>query len=358
MSGGHVAVFADTPLANAVYDAKSSMLSSDYKVSALTLDVRAPFSEKLDALRALPEYIRLFVGIGGGEAAELAKIAAGERGALCVPVAAAPSSESFIAPATAKGVFKAPVMVLADKTLIAAAPARLIASGAGLMYSAWITFFDLRYEEYLSGEENPSTQKLKKLLVEFDGVPKDADFPNRLCEYLMRLGIIKQDIGVVGAADAAGQALAYSVDLYQGEAAFVSAYAIAFLYRAYLKNTVGVTDTLLPADKIKTRKLLQKKFGVNYFAGLTSADFAGHNNYFKHSFIVGEYRADLLAAAELFDMREKQRAFRRMYDDAGFALKAKLSVKELLRAVSLSGEIAEGTFLKQMKDIGFLEHCL
>jgi hypothetical protein len=358
MYGGHTAIFADSPLENAVYTSKSSLLSGGYKVNALVFDKHMSFADKLTALKALPEYIRLFIGIGGGEAAELAKIIAGERNASCAVVVAAPSTDSFAFPVTSKGVFSPPAVVLADKSLISTAPARLVASGVGQIYSSWITLFDLRYAEYLSGADISASDNLQRLLTDFDRLPRGSEFPCRLCECLLRLGAIKNECGITGAADAAGRALSESANLYHGEAAFVAAYAIAFIYRSYLKNTEGAADTLLPSDRIKTRKLLQKKFGINYFTGLTDADFEGYNTYFKHSFIVGEYRADLLAVTELFNMRERQRSFRRVYDDAGFALKSKLSVKELLRTVSLSGEIAAGTFLKQIKEIGFLECCL
>ncbi|MCI5820043.1 MAG: hypothetical protein MRZ86_05615, partial [Acidaminococcus sp.] len=113
-------------------------------------------------------------------------------------------------------------------------------------------------------------------------------------------------------------------------------------------------DVLLPPDKIKSMKLLEKKCGLSFNLLLKRIDFLTVNSYFRIKYILEEYRLDLLSCLEEIDYSTSQRRWRRIYDDAGFWLKENFSSKELLSIMALAGETSKG-LLGYAKATGALE---
>lgn len=228
-----------------------------------------------------------------------------------------------------------------------------LVNSAGELLSHYATLFDLTYLEYVSGKPSECKKKLQELLTEFETLRGSVSEERLLKKSTFALLAWQEEFGFRGAADIVGDLVAGYFRLDMGEARFFAAYAACLLYHCFLSSH-GL-DTLLPPDFTKTQKLLQKKCGVKYADTLKTVDFSGANGYFRLTYIVGEYREDLRALLESFDMRAKQRYFRRLYDDAGFSLKTRVNAKELLSLVALGGGIAGDTFLGYLKRTGFLE---
>lgn len=227
-------------------------------------------------------------------------------------------------------------------------------NGAGNLFAHYITLFDLTYSEYVTGAHSESKRELSELLKSFEDL-RDSVGAERLIknsEAALKVWYERHSPRD-GAAGIAGEYVARHFGLGEGEARFLCAYCINELYACYLR--ADAVDTLLPPDLVKTQKLLQKKCGVKYADTLKTVDFSGANGYFRLAYIVREYREDLARLLTSFDMKSKQRYFRRLYDDAGFSLKNRVNTKELLYFIALAGGLAENTFLGFLKKTGFLE---
>ena len=72
-----------------------------------------------------------------------------------------------------------------------------------------------------------------------------------------------------------------------------------------------------------------------------SVDFFDLNGYFKISYILSEYRTDLLDKLGSADFHTSQRFWRRLYPDAGYWLKGEITCKDLSDCLALAGERSE-----------------
>lgn len=94
--------------------------------------------------------------------------------------------------------------------------------------------------------------------------------------------------------------------------------------------------------------------GCDAANGIELVDFFSVNEYFRISYVLGEYRLDLFDKLAVGDMRSVERRWRRMYDDAGYWLKSALTARDVLGAIALAGEECEG-LLAYITATGFCE---
>lgn len=345
---GNVAVFGDARVSDIVSEAAGIFADSGFLVRELIIRGRTRADQYSEVL-GLPEFIKCAVAVGCGRAFELARELSAAREIPYVLIASAPATDSFFISGEMP-----PLFILSDSDLNDAAPHALIASGTGAVFSKYIAYFDLKFNEYITGRPSPLADKILSLLDTFESIKTESGYPDILMRTLFELSKLSFEYDRErSSAEIFGSLVSDYFRIMRGEADFIAAYSLSSLYNSFL--SVKAFDTLIPADKIKSRKLLQKKCGVNFSESVKTIDISPLKSYLKHTYIVNEYREDLRALAASFDMAAKQRFFRRLYDDAGFALKDKLTIKELLRLMSLSGEIAAGSFLGYLKSIGFLE---
>ena len=123
-----------------------------------------------------------------------------------------------------------------------------------------------------------------------------------------------------------------------GEYKFVS----ASLLFAFYKELLGAPaiDTLLPAAREREREGLEN-IGYPLANSVKNIDFFDANGYFRISYILGEYRMDLLDKLESANLRSVSRTWRRIYEDAGFWLKSELTTDDMLFAMRLAGYLSD-----------------
>ena len=70
-------------------------------------------------------------------------------------------------------------------------------------------------------------------------------------------------------------------------------------------------------------------------------DFFDINGYFRISYILGEYRLDLLEKLAGADVHSMQRFWRRLYLDAGYWLKSEICASEVIECMRLAGATSD-----------------
>ncbi len=123
-----------------------------------------------------------------------------------------------------------------------------------------------------------------------------------------------------------------------GEYKFVASALITSFYNAYLGSPS--IDTLVPSERHATIKALAC-LGIKALNSAKRIDFFDINSYSRISYILSEYRMDLLEKLTEADFHTAGRFWRRIYDDAGFWLKSEMSSKTLFEGMALAGAMSD-----------------
>ena len=329
-----------------------AMSHAGWRVYEMSMPDEAKLTEQNKLLLSVPEYIRFIIAIGSGRISELCALVAKKQNIDFGIYATAPSTDSYIS------AVKAPKFVVADELELQSCPKQLVAAGVGIVLSQPLKEFERRIESLLfetiySGQigKNASKIRAKRIMLE-DGTVDVIE----LFWQLVDLSKQNKRQSFVASAEILADILARADGKrYFGEYVFVASYLIAGFYSAYLSG--DCSDVLLPPDKVKTMKLLEKKCGFNYFSLVKRIDILSINSYFRIKYILSEYRKDLLDELSDLNFKSAQKFWRRQYADAGFWLSNTFCVKELLSLMSLSGELAGG-LLGFAKASGALENYI
>ena len=122
-----------------------------------------------------------------------------------------------------------------------------------------------------------------------------------------------------------------------GEYKYLASAVISAFYSAFL--AAPSIDVMPPACReIASDELFELGLGRKR---CKSVDFFDLNGYFKISYILSEYRTDLLDKLGSIDFHSSQRFWRRLYPDAGYWLKGELTCKDLTDSLTLAGARSE-----------------
>ena len=113
---------------------------------------------------------------------------------------------------------------------------------------------------------------------------------------------------------------------------------IAEFYSVYLSSPS--IDCMPPAAMDDALAVLSY-LGAKDIIRPKRVDFFDTNAYFKISYILSEYRMDLLEKLGGLNSLGRQRFWRRIYPDAGYWLKSEVTIDELLRAMTLAGAFSD-----------------
>lgn len=271
------------------------------------------------------ECCRVVLGVGGRAAADAAKAAAKTRGAECALFPVVPCEDGLLSGGGVRAVYL-------DGEVLERAPKDSLAAAAGLLYALPLKKFE---DVYAS----------KVLALPFE--EKDISFPEGgdAAEIAFKV-LASADGGKRYACDETAELLAHIARASRrpvrrrGEYVFASACALAVFYRAFLSSPA--IDTLLPADRDAELDEIARLTGRDRVKLMQAFDFFDVNGYFRINYIMSEYRMDLLSELSSLDPGTAGRTWRRMYDDAGFWMKSAFTSRDLLRAMSLAGELAGG----------------
>ncbi len=274
---------------------------------------------------AVPDYIRYIIAVGCGFAAMRAdKIAR----AISVPwsmVLTAPTTDTIL-----QG--KSPKHVFIDKNMMINCEKRFVAAGLGALFARRITAFESEFARVVLSSGDGA--KLIDVKGEIDACS--------LAVALLELSTQKQFMSSAECAAHIMRAKAVEkkvAPLLVGEYEFILASYILKLY-SFLLSSPSI-DVCLPPTREEDFDTLSK-IGCDYLVKQSkSIDFFETNSYFRISYILSEYRTDLLDKLRLVESKTAQRIWRRVYDDAGYFLKQAVRIGDVEDAVLLAGSVNE-----------------
>jgi len=357
--GGHVAVIYFDEVSMYALPVIQEVRRAGFKVYELCIRATDSYEKKLFAVSSIPDYVRFVIGVGTGSVARLCSHLCTKRAIEFMIYATAPSTDGFLSPAEEiKNAYSAKYLV-ADRDVLNTCPKKFVSAGWGIAFSEPLRAFEMLMRDKIFEAEkeykivrvenargevtwdindniSESFNKRKKAI----SISPYAD-NEELFWYLVRLSEQKKHENFKSASETFAEILMQSDGKrLLGEYTFIATYLLWGFYTCYLG--ADAVDVLLPPDKVKSMKLLEKKCGIPFSMLLKRIDFFTVNGYFRIKYILGEYREDLLAALKTLDYKADQRRWRRLYDDAGYWLKETFTVRELLSLMALSGELSGG----------------
>lgn len=281
--------------------------------------------------KQLPEYVRFVLAVGAGKAAACAK-------KLCSVLNI--DFDLFLTAPTSDGLLrvKAPKQVFIDENIMLNCPKRCVAAGWGIILSQHV----VNFERYFSNKvltENDTFDDGKPLLKD---LPLDAD-NLALAIRLLELSHLKKG---TDSAEIMAALLYESAKKKNkkprlpGEYKFICASALSAFYSAYL--TSPAIDVMPPIERDAVFDSLFERCDIKRSNIDKSIDFFDCNRYFRISYILSEYRMDLLEKLTGVELHTLQRFWRRIYTDAGYWLKGALSVKDITNALCAASVISDG----------------
>lgn len=320
---GAVCVVHDGNLSECAQQVCSALKHNGYRVFAVDERNSTGASETQP-----PEYVRYIFAIGAGKAAAYAKQIAREYGVGWSMLFTAPSTDTIISG-------YAPKQVFIDENIMVKCPNECIAAGWGIVLTEPLRAFERYFaHKVLNDGKGVEVGKQKELAQGADVVS--------LAVKLLEISYLKRGTDTA-------EVMAHLLSAYAehkgnkprlvGEYKFVAGALLCAFYSAYLgapsidvmppvchEEIIDRVQSFVPASA-NTRK---------------SIDFFDINSYFRISYILGEYRLDLLDKLSGIDMHTTQRFWRRLYPDAGYWLKSTLNADMMLNALALAGELSDG----------------
>lgn len=269
----------------------------------------------------IPEYIRYVFAVGETIASRVAKRICADKNINFSLLMCSSSSDEVM-----QGI--APKQVFIDTNIIDKSSKEQIASGYGILLSLPLRAFEGAFAS--------------KVLNESKEVVKPFEITENIGEVAYRLLEVSLAKSWEDSADKMAKILQESViksgkrARLIGEYKFISSCLIACFYSNYLRSPS--IDTLPPAEREEAQG---DCFLITRSNDGKCVDFFDINSYFRINYILGEYRMDLLEKTANIDVHGMQRFWRRLYGDAGYWLKSELSVKQLLKALSLAGAVSD-----------------
>lgn len=320
-----------------------------------------------DADEALREDIRLVVAVGGGSVADVAKIAATERGIDWIYMMTCASTDSALYPYTecvTDGVRSVapcvpPIAVVADLSCVVAAPKNCTAAGYGTLFSKLLVLFSLRAAALPDGRHDPAENMLADNLLPFFDESSAEHIAVRIARTLIRIGLIAQ-CAPIDFLQREEYNAALVLSAYKdktrliGEDAMLASAAIALIYAAYFSHAPA--DLFVPCGYVEDFRLLDKLCKRDMLASIR--DFERDDDCARKLFVLHEYRAELSSSlgALLGKTASCARTFRRIYGDAGFWLGEYVTPDLLARLVSLSAAtLKDDSILRALKQSGLLD---
>ena len=341
----------------------------------------------LDTCRSVtvPEDARVIVGVGGGTVADIVKYKAQQLSLPCVILCSSPAAIGVMAPSamlTDKRIEQTfrtapPKAVVCDTLAFNAIPKSLTAAAFGGLISKLTALFDWKTAALVNSEYF-CPNLFDAALAVIDGCLDKvcgAEFHSReiaavIAEDNLRFSAVCQLTGSSRLTSGAESQCAHALRLLfeaeerecflRGENEFLFARIIMKMY----KNLLSKSGTFFvpPPDNNLRMELMAEYFGLDESAVADKIRpiIAGKAQKLC-TYKVGEYSDELYSLACAFDIRlfRAWKAFKRLYDDDGYALTSYIDPTDASLCVSLAPDLKEKyTMLTYMKNAGLLEAYL
>lgn len=300
---------------------------------------------QIDISSELPEKVRFLILIGDETVLELGANYCKDRDLDFAILATTPTTDLYFS------FGKSPCLIASDTNILRACPKKVLASGIGIVLSAKLKSFESHIENLFS-ENGDCFQNVD---IDYFDINDNID-PVFLFKMLLKLSEIKSKNPYKLPCEIFADILKKSnKERTLGEYQYMASFVLNCFYQNLLSSEAN--DVLLPPDRVKTMKLLEKKCGYSYVAQVKNIDIFLITSYFRIKYIMREYRTDLLGELKKLKFETTQRLWRRQYPDAGFWLQNQFSINELLSMMSLAGEFSNG-LLGFAKRSGVLEEFI
>ncbi|GEM_PF-764458 len=271
----------------------------------------------------IPDYIRYVFAVGEEAASTIAKRICREKNIGWSLLLCTPTSDNMMCGICPKQVF-------IDSDIVNKSTKSQIASGYGIVLASKLTAFEDEFSRKVLSEDKPvksafdtkcDVPELAYRLLEISDEKDGEDSAERMAKLMF--------------ARAVSQGKKTRLI---GEYRFLCASLITAFYSAFLG--APSIDCVPPAciddalDKISSLPFRLGNEGK-------CVDFFDVCGYFRISYILSEYRVDLLEKLANIDLHGMQRFWRRLYPDAGYWLKSEISAKEALDALALAGAVSD-----------------
>lgn len=266
----------------------------------------------------VPEYVRHIFAIGAGTAAAYAKKLASTLSVDWSMYLTAPSTDTIMCDISPKTVF-------IDENVLINCPSCCKAAGYGILFSQPLSAFEGMFASRVLAKN-----------------PDDVCVPSQDMTEASELAFALLEISSTYRKDSAQimSEILYADAVKRGrkprligEYKFLASACITAFYSSFLG--APSIDTMPPACRdVDAERLLS--LGLLYNTP-KSVDFFDTNSYFRISYILSEYRTDLLDRLGYIDFHTAQRFWRRLYPDAGYWLKGEITCKNLTDCLTLAG---------------------
>lgn len=270
----------------------------------------------------IPDYVRHVLAVGAGTAAKYAKETAKGLDIEWSIYLTAPSTDTIMCGF-------APNTVFIDEKVIINCPFECKASGYGILFSQPLNFFENFFSKKVLAKNTADNTAAYK---------SDMD----VCELAYALLEISSN-RVTDSAQLMSEVLyrkAVNAGMRPrliGEYKFLASACVASFYSAFLG--APSIDAMPPACREVAADKLDSLGYVNKRP--KNVDFFDANSYFRISYILSEYRMDLLEKLSSIDFHSSQRFWRRLYPDAGYWLKSEVTCRNLTDCLMLAGYLSD-----------------
>ena len=304
-----------------IAEAAISKLKDAYRI--FRYEVLTARDARVKERPAPPEFVRHIVGVGTGSVAEECKRLAEELDVEWSMVLCAPTTDTIMCGKSPKNVFIA-------RNVMLNCPPCCLAAGYGILFSE-----PLRNFEALFSSKVLSTGAAK------DAIAEDAEDAVTLALKLLEISASRQQPDSAELTARLMHFIAKKAGRRPrliGEYKFLASSLIAEFYSAYLSSPsidcmppAAMDDALDKLSYLGAKDIIRPK----------RVDFFDANAYFKISYILSEYRMDLLGKLDGLNSLGRQRFWRRLYPDAGYWLKSEVTICELMSAMTLAGAFSD-----------------
>jgi len=270
----------------------------------------------------LPDFVRYIIAVGCGYSACAGHVISSKLKVPWSIFLTAPTTDSIL-----QG--KSPNHVFIDKNVLINCPNECIAAGYGVLCSQGLHAFENLFARWIladnAGDEIYST---------FDDTNVN---PMEIALALLEISAGKDrddSADIMAKILYAKKKAEGKKPRLLGEYKYIAASTLFCLYSQILSSPA--IDTLLPREVCADETAL-KDIGADIANPSKRFDFFDVNGYFRISYIFSEYRMDLLDKIGGAHSHSLDRAWRRIYDDAGFWLKSELTQKDVVDAMRLAG---------------------
>lgn len=272
----------------------------------------------------VPEFVRHVVAIGSHKEITEAKKVAVENGVDFSVYLLAPDSDEIM-----QG--KSPKTVFIDRNALKNCRFENLAAGYGLAFSQPLRAFEALFRRKILAID--TEVDAPQLAVGADVISLAYALLEMSAEKSWEDSADKVAIVLARMAAKAGKRVRM-----HGEYKFLSAAALSTFYGSFLG--APAIDIMPPcASSAAADKL--KELGAQSLRD-KNVDFFDINGYFKISYILGEYRMDLLDKLGGGDYHGAGRFWRRLYPDAGYWLKSEITARDVTTAMKLAGARSDG----------------